>query len=158
MLVSIISVATLSMISITNSQGTSKVAGFIGSKVTDGNMAIQVKSVDCGAKSIGSGVARSTARGQFCIVTFSAGAAKKKRVNYFSSSQKGITKLGYEVDAMPMSDEKYPMMLGINPGNTAELSVVFDVGKKDSLQYIEFHDLMFSNGIRIDLTKSVVKK
>lgn len=156
--ISVIALASFSVIPIASSQASPKVGGSIGSKVADGDMAIQVKSVKCGLKTIGSGFTKSTAMGQFCVVTFSLSAAKKKPVNFFSSSQIGITKLGYEVEATTSLDDKYPMMLDVNPGNMAVTSVVYDIGKKDSLKYIEIHDSMFSGGILIDLTKTVAKK
>ncbi|HEY3293494.1 MAG TPA: DUF4352 domain-containing protein [Candidatus Nanopelagicaceae bacterium] len=135
-----------------------KISGVIGSVVADGDMAVQVKALKCGVKTIGSGFEQETALGQFCIVTFALSAAKKKPVNYFSDSQKGLTKAGFTVAPKSMLSDEFPMTLDLNPGNAVLIKIAYDVGKKDPLKAIEFHDSMFSGGVVVDLTKTLSKK
>lgn len=148
----------LAPIQIGTANASPKISGVIGSTVADGDMAVQVKAMKCGVKTIGSGFEQETALGQFCVVTFAISAAKKKPVNYFSDSQKGMTKAGYTVAPKSMLSDEFPMTLDLNPGNAVLVKIAYDVGKKDPLKSIEFHDSMFSGGVVVDLTKTLSKK
>jgi hypothetical protein len=141
----------------TASQAKLKPSGVIGQTVADGDMSVQVRKVQCGLTQVGSGYAAEKAMGQFCVITFAMTPAKKKPVNYFSSSQKAVTKAGYQVESKTILSDEYKAMLTINPGLSVILKVAFDVGPKDPIVVAEFHDSMFSGGVQVDLTKGSYK-
>jgi hypothetical protein len=134
-----------------------KIAGKIGSVVADGDLSVQVKSLSCGLKTIGTGFFQETAVGQFCVVSFIMKAAKKKPISYFASNQKGITKAGYEVEPKSILDDVYKSSVDLNPGMAMVIKIAFDVGKTDPLKIIEFHDSMFSGGVQVALTGTAKK-
>jgi hypothetical protein len=74
-------------------------------------------------------------------------------VSYFSSSQKAITKAGFQVESKTILSDEFKALLNINPGLSVILKVAFDVGPKDPIVIAEFHDSMFSGGVQVDLTK-----
>jgi hypothetical protein len=135
-----------------------KVAGVIGSTVSDGDMSFKVQSLKCGIRTVGTGFLEEKALGQFCVVTLTIKAAKKKAVSYFSSSQKGLTKSGAEVESKSLMDDQYQSMVDLNPGISLSTKIAFDVAKNDPLTKILFHDSMFSGGVLVDLTKTLKKK
>ena len=93
-------------------------------------MAVQVRKVQCGLAQIGSGYFVEKAIGQFCVITFALTPSKKKPVSYFSSSQKAITKAGFQVESTSILSDEFKALLNINPGLTVMLKVAFDVGPK----------------------------
>lgn len=153
----IILVSVLSISAPISAEAKTKLAGKIGTTVADGDMAVQVRKVQCGLKQVGSGYFVEKALGQFCVITFAMTPSKKKPVSYFSSSQKAITKAGFEAESKTILSDEYKAMLTINPGTSVLLKVAFDVGVKDPIVIGEFHDSMFSGGVQIDLTKGSYK-
>jgi hypothetical protein len=139
------------------SQAKLKPTGIVGQTVADGEMSVQVRKVQCGLKQIGTGYFVEKALGQFCVITFAMTPSKKKPVSYFSSSQKAITKAGFQAESKSILSDEYKSMLDVNPGTSVLLKVAFDVGPKDPIVIAEFHDSMFSGGVQVDLTKGSYK-
>ena len=139
------------------SQAKLKPTGIVGQTVADGGMSVQVRNVQCGLKQIGTGYFVEKALGQFCVITFAMSPSKKKPVSYFSSSQKAITKAGFQAESKSILSDDYKSMLDVNPGTSVLLKVAFDVGPKDPIVVAEFHDSMFSGGVQVDLTKGSYK-
>ena len=134
-----------------------KPTGIIGQTVADGEMAVQVRKVQCGLSKIGSGYFVEKALGQFCVVTFAMSPSKKKPVSYFSSAQKAVTKAGFQVESKSILSDEFKSFLDVNPGNSVLLKIAFDVGAKDPIVIAEFHDSIFSSGVQVDLTKGSYK-
>lgn len=156
-LTSVLTITALLFAVTPSAEAKNKPSGKIGATVADGDMSVQIRKVQCGLKQVGSGYFVEKALGQFCVVTFAMTPSKKKPVSYFSSSQKAITKAGYEAESKTILSDEYKSMLTVNPGTSVLLKVAFDVGPKDPIVIAEFHDSMFSGGVQVDLTKGSYK-
>ena len=125
----------------------------IGTQVRDGKFAFEISSVKCGVSKVGSGTFSAKAQGQYCVVTMGVGNIGKEPQTFFGSNQKAFDTLGREFSNDTGADlydtDSQTWLTEINPGNSLNGKVYFDVPKDAQLDYIELHDSAFSGGVKV---------
>ena len=138
-----------------NAAGKNAVAGKMGTPARDGKFEFTVMDLTCGQKTVGSGVFKSTAQGNYCLVSLKIRNVGQQAQTFDGSSQKayaGTTQYSDDGSAefnfnsgTPTWDEQ------INPGNQVSGTLVYDVPAGTKLTSIELHDGVFSNGVKVPL-------
>jgi hypothetical protein len=125
-----------------------------GSVVRDGKFAFQVKDMRR------SGVAgdpsnpymRVQAQGEFIILQVAVQNIASEPQSYFGTNQKLIDTVGNEYSTTSAADMYTNSAMGdINPGNTIQVVMSFDVPVNTVAAELELHDSMFSGGTRVAL-------
>jgi len=136
------------------SSGTPKV----GEPARDGKFEFVVKSLECGKPSVGTNqYLTKTAQGQYCLLTVSVKNIGDEKQSLLSSNQKLLDTAGKEYSA----DDTATMYAApegsaswysdINPGNSVEGAIVFDVPKDVTPTVAQLHDSAFSGGVKVSL-------
>jgi len=143
-----------------NSKSDTKTAttGKVGEGVRDGQFEFVVKSVTCGKASVtdSSGYITKTAQGQYCMMDVTVKNIGNKQ-QYFSESDQKLLNAGgqqYSADSsatLTNSNNSDALLAQINPGNTVEGILVFDIPKDQTPVTAELHDSSFSGGVKISL-------
>jgi hypothetical protein len=127
----------------------------IGTPVRDGKFEFTVRKVDCGKSRIGSVDFGVRAQGQFCLVYVKVQNIGKEAQTLDASSQymygSGGQRFDADTEAAIYLDDAQTFLEGINPGNSVNGIVVFDVPKNTKPTKLELHDSPFSGGVTIDL-------
>lgn len=132
----------------------------IGEATRDGKFEFVVKKVECGKGEIvspDSDYLRKSAQGQYCSLSISVKNIGNEQQGFFSSNQKLLdaSKKTYGSDdtatsySVPTSQET--TWTQINPGNSVDASVVFDIPKDVKPSTAELHDSAFSGGTKVSL-------
>ncbi|KXO89442.1 DUF4352 domain-containing protein [Tsukamurella pseudospumae] len=133
-----------------------KVAG-LNTAVRDGKFEFVVTGVEAGLAEVGDNpYLAKKAQGQFVVVSMTVKNIGTKPQSFSPSSQKLKDAQGrtFESDSMAqiaLGDSDVPVWDNINPGNTVQVKVVFDMPKDASAASIELHDSMFSGGAKVAL-------
>ncbi|RTL70277.1 MAG: DUF4352 domain-containing protein [Pseudonocardiaceae bacterium] len=132
------------------------VAG-IGTEVRDGDFAFVVTGVAPAVKQLGKGSWSTRAQGEFVLVTVTVTNIGKESTMFSGGNQKLRDAQGREFDADSGSAVMYvpdseSFLNQINPGNSVNATVVFDVPVGLQPTAIELHDSMFSRGVTVSLT------
>ncbi|WP_309226808.1 MULTISPECIES: DUF4352 domain-containing protein [unclassified Mycolicibacterium] len=140
------------------SQSTKSSAATLNTPVRDGKFEFVVKSVQPGLAEVGDNpyLARK-AQGQFVIVTLSVQNIGDKAQGFSPANQKLFDNQGrsFESDSaaqIALGDSDIPVWDNINPGNTVEVKVIYDMPQGAVPTSIELHDSMFSGGTTVALT------
>lgn len=128
----------------------------IGEAARDGKFEFVVKSIQCGQASVGSNqYLTKTAQGQYCLLAVSVKNIGNEKQSLFSANQKLLNgKVEYSADdtatlyAAPQGSSWYS---DINPGNSVEGTIVFDVPKDVTPTVAELHDSAYSGGVKVSL-------
>ncbi len=128
----------------------------IGDPVRDGKFEFVVKGIECGAKKVGSEFLEEKAQGQFCLVQMSVTNIGDEAQLFDAGSQKGVTNTGATVDAdgaasLSVPENENSFLEEINPGNSIDVVVVYDIAKDQTLESLELYDSMFSGGVAVSL-------
>lgn len=129
----------------------------IGDTVEDGVFAFTVTKVEKGVPEIGEGFLATRAQGQYVLVHLTVKNIGDRAQGFSGAEQKLIDAAGREFDAdlgaaaLAVQDAN-SLFENINPGNTVNGVLVFDVPKKVRLTAIELHDSPFSNGVTVTLS------
>ncbi len=127
----------------------------VGDRVSDGQFTFIVKSVKCGKESIGEGMFKEEAQGEYCLVTMTVKNTGNEPQLMDSSSQYlfiGQRKYSASTDALLAIDESQNFFLEeINPGNSVRGVVVFDIPKGAQPDRLELHDSPFSGGVTVTI-------
>lgn len=138
-----------------NSGNTAPEGAGIGDPVGDGQFTFTVNSVKCGASSIGSGVFASKAQGEYCLVSMKVQNTGDESQYMDASSQYmfiGDKKYSTSSDALLALDDSDNFFLQeINPGNSVEGTMVFDITKGGKPDRLELHDSPFSGGVTVNI-------
>ena len=131
-------------------------AAAIGDAVRDGKFEFVVKSVECGVKKVGSEFLEEKAQGQFCLVDMSVTNIGDEAQLFDAGSQKGTTDSGATVDAdsaaaLVIPENENSFLEEINPGNSINVVVVYDIAKDQKLTTLELHDSLFSDGVTVSV-------
>ncbi len=130
----------------------------VGSAVRDGKFEFQVLDIAT-SKTVsdptGNPYMTATAQGTFVVITLSVKNIGNEPQNYFGQNQKVIDSSGREYSPnseadMYMNTDVAPLG-DINPGNSIQVKVPFDVPPGTNLTELELHDSMFSGGVSIKL-------
>lgn len=128
----------------------------IGDAVRDGKFEFVVKSVKCGNLSVGADYTTKTAQGQYCFLTVSVKNIGNEPQSLFSSNQYLYNAENQKYSA----DDEATYTAGgsaatwysdINPGNSVEGVIVFDLPKDKTPVTAELHDSMASGGVKVTL-------
>ncbi|WP_346619215.1 DUF4352 domain-containing protein [Blastococcus montanus] len=127
----------------------------IGEPAADGKFNFVVNGVDCSTTQIGNQYLNTTAQGQFCIVDVTITNIGDKAQSFFGDNAKLFNAQGQEFSAdsgagMYLEDSS-SLYEEINPGNTLNSKVIFDVPAGTTPTAIELHDSSFSGGVTVDL-------
>ena len=127
----------------------------IGATVADGKLEFTVTSLEPGVATIGDEPFGIAAQGQFLLVHVTVTNIGDAAQYFDSSSQKLLDGQGRTHSAdgsaaiyLPDSNS---FLTSINPGNTVEGIVVFDIPADATPASIELHDSPFSGGVTVTL-------
>lgn len=129
----------------------------IGTKVRDGKFEFVVTGVKCGIDKVGGADFNTKAQGEFCRVSMTISNIGDEAQSMFADNQIAFDaknrKFSADTEASIYDDKSEVLFEEINPGNTVEGRVYFDVPKDTTLVKIELHDSMFSGGVEVALKK-----
>lgn len=140
----------------TNNEQVATSAG-IGQPVRDGKFEFTVKSVSCGKTTVGTNeYLTKNAQGQFCLLNLTIKNIGNEPQTFFADNQylfnAANQKFSADGTATIYANEQNTTWLNeINPGNSVEGSVVFDLPKDTTPTYAELHDSAFSDGVKVSL-------
>lgn len=140
-----------------SSDSKSNTVAKIGETARDGKFEFVVKSIKCGESSVtdSSGYLSRSAQGQYCLVDVSVKNIGDKQQIFLESDQKLLNADGvqYSPDstASVYVNKSNVWLSQINPGNTVEGTLAFDIPKDQTPVSAELHDSSFSNGVKINL-------
>lgn len=129
----------------------------IGENARDGKFEFTVKSIDCGKSVVGPNqYLQKTAQGQFCLLTLDVKNIGDQQQTFSESDQKLLNnaKQQYSADTTATlynSNNSDAFLAQINPGNTVEGVLVFDIPKDQTPVTAELHDSPFSSGVKVSL-------
>lgn len=127
-----------------------------GTPVVDGAFSFTVLGMECGIAQVGSDTFGEEAQGQFCLVDLKIENVGDEPQTMFADNQKIFDSQGREFSPdtsamIYMEDGADAWLSEINPGNTLEGKLLFDVPVDAELDYIELHDSVFSGGVEVSL-------
>jgi hypothetical protein len=128
----------------------------IGTEVQDGAFAFTVTKVDTGLHALGQGVLRSEAQGSYVLVHVTVRNVGTESQLFTDSNQTLLDAQGREFTAdtsaaMMNVPDSESFLTDINPGNSVDGVLVFDVPEDVAPASIELHDSMFSSGVLVSL-------
>ncbi|MFC5947039.1 DUF4352 domain-containing protein [Pseudonocardia lutea] len=139
-----------------SSDSGAQAAAGIGTEVRDGDFAFVVTKVEPGVKTLGKGAWSTQAQGEFVLVRVTVTNVGTESTMFSGGNQKLLDSQGREFDADSGSAVMYvpdseSFLNQINPGNTVQATIVFDVPVGLQPAAIELHDSMFSGGALVSL-------
>jgi hypothetical protein len=130
----------------------------LNTPVRDGKFEFVVKSVQPGLTEVGDNpYLAKKAQGQFVVVTLSVQNIGDRAQGFSPSDQKLIDNQGRSFDSdataqIALGGSDIPVWDNINPGNTVEVKVIYDMPRDAVPAKITLHDSMFSGGATVALT------
>lgn len=128
-----------------------------GSKVRDGKFEFVVSGMKCGIDSVGNEFLSTEPQGEYCKVTMKITNIGDEAQSMFADNQLAFDgenrKFSADTEASIYDDKSQVLFEEINPGNTVDGSVYFDVPKGTKLVKMELHDSLFSGGVEVVLKK-----
>jgi len=131
-----------------------KTAAGIGTPVRDGKFEFTVTAVDPGKSTIGKEPLSKTAQGQFVLVHVTVRNIGNKQQFFDQSSQKMIDQQGRQLSPDTTAGvyaDPNNFLAQINPGNSVEGLLVYDIPKDAVPTKLELHDSPFSSGVTVQL-------
>ena len=127
----------------------------IGQPAADGKFSFVVSGVDCSATELGDQYFGTKAQGQFCIVSVAVTNVGNKAQSFLGDNASLFNAQGQEFsadnEAAIYLEDSSSLYEDVNPGNTLNSKVVFDVPAGTTPTEIELHDSAFSGGVKIAL-------
>ena len=127
----------------------------IGDAAQDGVFKFTVKSVKCGIKGYGSADFGVKAQGQYCEFAVSVENTGDKAEYMFADNQKLFSadnkEFSADTSALIYASDSDTWIKEINPGNTLEGLLIFDVPKDIELSHLELHESVFSSGVEVSV-------
>lgn len=123
----------------------------------DGKFEFVVKGVECGKTTIGTNeYLKKDAQGQFCLMTVSVKNIGNEAQGFFGSNQKLLNAESQQFAADDTAgaylDQNYSTLFSnINPGNSVEGVIVFDIPKGQTPVFAQLHDSALSDGVKVAL-------
>jgi hypothetical protein len=130
-------------------------AGTVGlnQAARDGDLEFTVSKVECGKSEVGEEPIVAKAQGQFCLASMRVKNIGKESVDLLTSQQTAYnaSNAKYKVDdtATYYIAESSSFVITINPGNTVDAVLVYDIPKDQSIAKLELHDSLFSGGVTV---------
>jgi hypothetical protein len=127
----------------------------LGDPVRDGQFEFVVRSVDCGAASVGR-VARQTAQDQFCLVALEVANTGTEGRTFGGGQQFLFDSDGNrhdpDLDATARHEGDGRLWSShLNPGQRLEGTLVYDVPESVTVSRVELHDGPFSGGASVEV-------
>lgn len=127
----------------------------LGQPAPDGDFSFVVSGVDCSLTEIGNEYIGTKAQGQFCVVSVAVTNIGDEAGSFFGDNSKLLNAEGQEFSADSEAaiylEESDSLFEEINPGNTLNSKIVFDVPAGTVPTAIELHDSAFSGGVTVAL-------
>lgn len=129
----------------------------VGQPANDGKFEFTVSSVECGKTSVGTNqYLTKTAQGQYCLLNVSVKNIGDQAQSLVSSNQYLLNASGQKYSAddvatMYNTPNGTSWYNDINPGNSVNGVIVFDVPKDQTPTTTELHDSAFSGGVKVNL-------
>ncbi|MBE3011710.1 DUF4352 domain-containing protein [Microbispora sp. NEAU-D428] len=127
----------------------------LGDLVKDGKFAFKVTKVEKGLSQVGEGFTAHEAQGQYVLVHLTVKNIGDEAQMFTDSAQKLIDAKGRTFDADSGAaiwlQDSNAFLENINPGNSVNGLLLFDVPKNLTLKAIELHDSIFSGGVTVSL-------
>jgi len=127
----------------------------ISTPVRDGKFEFTVTKVETGVKHVGNDILGKDAQGQFVLVHLTVANIGTEAQYFFDSTQKLHDSAGRTFSADPTAglylDGSNSFLNQINPGNTVQGIVAFDVPADAVMTTAELHDSAFSGGVTVAL-------
>ncbi|MBM7368526.1 DUF4352 domain-containing protein [Gordonia hydrophobica] len=129
----------------------------LNTAVRDGKFEFTVTDVATGLSSVGDNpYLKQEAQGQFVVVTIEVENIGDKPQSFSPSAQKLVDNKDrtFESDTtaqIALGGSDIPVWDNINPGNSVNVKLVFDMPKNATPASIELHDSLFSNGAKVSL-------
>lgn len=142
---------------VTKSEDKAATVAKLNKPARDGKFEFVVKSVECGKTTIGTNqYLTKNAQGQFCLMTIHVKNIGDKAQGFFGTNQKLLNAQNQQYAADDAAgvyiDQNYSTLFSnINPGNSVEGVIVFDIPKDQTPVSAELHDSSFSDGVKINL-------
>jgi hypothetical protein len=128
----------------------------IGQPVRDGKFEFTVTKVECDVNRVGTKDFGVEAQGQYCLVAVQVENIGEEAQSFFGSNQYLYDEEGRQFSADDEAaiylENSQSLYEEINPGNSVQGTVVFDIPKNATPARIELHDSAFSGGVTVDLT------
>lgn len=128
-------------------------AGF-DDPVRDGQFEFVVSALACGDSELVNGILRAQAQGQFCVVELRVTNIGDEPRHFADGLQQAYSPDGdqYAADThagVVANGSGAAVWNVINPGNTVQAKVVFDIPANASIAAVELHDSALSGGVRV---------
>ena len=127
----------------------------IGTPVRDGKFEFTVTKVESGKKTVGAQYVEQTAQGSYTLVHLNVKNIGDEAQSFSDSDQKLISVDGkqYSADSMAAAaiDNNNVLFEEINPGNSVDGILVYDLPTGAVPAKLELHDSMFSGGVTVNL-------
>ena len=122
----------------------------------DGKFEFTVTRLECGLNQIGDTLLNKKAQGQFCKVYVTVKNIGNEARTFDASNQYAYNAAGQKYDAdgaadLYLGDESKAFLEQINPGNSVNGIVVFDVPKDAKIAKVELHDSSLSGGVVVNV-------
>jgi hypothetical protein len=126
----------------------------LGTPVRDGKFEFTVRSIEPGPPIIGTEDFGQKPQGEFLLVNVKVENIGNEPQSFFGDNQYlyvGERKYSADTEAAIYLEDSSSLFEEINPGNSLEGVIVFDVPKGSKPTKLELHDSAFSGGVEINL-------
>lgn len=127
----------------------------VGTPARDGTFEFTVTGVETGVATIGSDTFGTTAQGQFALVSVTVANIGDAAQSFFGDNATLVDTQGREHSADSSAaiylESSESFFTEINPGNTVDAVVVFDIPADAVPAALELHDSLFSGGVTVTL-------
>ncbi|MDJ1372253.1 DUF4352 domain-containing protein [Gulosibacter molinativorax] len=133
----------------------SNAAASIGDAVTSGDLEFTITGVENGGTEVGSEYLNKTAQGEYFFVHVSVTNTGNEAVSFFGSNQKLVDSQGrqHETDssASLYMEDNDTLFTEINPGNTVDGTLVFDIPADAEPVEVIVQDGMFDDEVPVNI-------
>jgi hypothetical protein len=127
----------------------------VGEPAADGKFQFVVNGLDCSQNQLGNEYLNQQAQGTFCIVDVTITNIGNESQSFFGDNAYLFNAQGQKFsadnEAAIYLDDSSSLYEEINPGNTLQSRIVFDVPVGVAPTAIELHDSAFSGGVTVTL-------
>lgn len=132
-------------------------AAGLGQPVRDGKFEFTVTKVQCGVDHVGDTLLSKKPQGQYCLISVRVTNIGTEARTLAADNQHAYNSAGAKYDAdsaaaIYLDDAGRALYESINPGNSVDGTVIFDIPKGGTLVRLELHDSALSGGVAVTLT------
>lgn len=128
----------------------------LGDAVRDGSFEFTVNGLECGVEAVSDEFSETAAQGQFCLLDVDVENIGDSAQMLSASDQYLLDEEGREFSAdstatMTHNEDSVGFFLNeINPGNSVNGQIVFDVAEGAEVVQARLHDSAFSGGVEVN--------